>query len=185
VLNGLAVTATGAAGGYGAAEGNTRGQAGAKPISSDVGGNTVDPGGIDPDEPDKVSTSDDSLDLSGANKPLQRFADKYGSTSGQCHKCADGMARALQRSGYDVDIVKLKYDPRFSGTSGNMFTADGRQIASNGWHEAVRIRQAGSSDVFIDAEVYLKYGPRAIPFDKYSRLYLEGDAWKIVSTRVP
>jgi hypothetical protein len=37
LVSGLAVTAVG----YGAAEGNTRGQAGAKPISSDVGGNTA------------------------------------------------------------------------------------------------------------------------------------------------
>jgi hypothetical protein len=43
VLHGLAVTATAAAGGYAPAEGNTRRQAGAKPISSDVGGNTASP----------------------------------------------------------------------------------------------------------------------------------------------
>jgi hypothetical protein len=72
VLHGLAVTAAGAAGGYAPAEGNTQGQAGAKPISSDVGGNTASP----MPTPDPDSNDDSVIHLGLKQKDWTRWYDR-------------------------------------------------------------------------------------------------------------
>ncbi|MEM8535049.1 MAG: polymorphic toxin-type HINT domain-containing protein [Chloroflexota bacterium] len=121
--------------------------------------------------------------LSSINQELRAIAEKYENTPGADHKvkrycdlCAQEMVELIQKLGYEADIVRFEL-PSFSGWIG---TIDNRTVATNGWHDMVRINTSGQQPLFIDSEVFLRRGD-PVQFEELTQFYQDADLFVMIS----